>query len=129
MKRRAAPHLIDVNNLRVACSSCSLRELCLPAGLDPGEMERVDRLVTSRRKLRRGVDLYRAGAPLAALFAIRSGFMKSCVLHDDGREQVAGFHMAGDLLGLDAIGGGSHTCDTVALEDSEVCEIPFSYLE
>ena len=129
MKRRAASHLIDVNNLRVACSSCSLRELCLPAGLDPGEMERVDRLVTSRRKLRRGADLYRAGAPLASLFAIRSGFMKSCVLHDDGREQVAGFHMAGDLLGLDAIGGGSHTCDTVALEDSEVCEIPFSYLE
>jgi len=129
MNSKRAPRLIDINSLRVACSSCSLRELCLPAGLDPGEMERVDRLVTSRRKLRRGADLYRAGAPLAALFAIRSGFMKSCVLHDDGREQVAGFHMAGDLLGLDAIGGGSHTCDTVALEDSEVCEIPFSYLE
>jgi len=129
MRSKRAPRLIDINSLRVACSSCSLRELCLPAGLDPGEMERVDRLVTSRRKLRRGADLYRAGEPLAALFAIRSGFMKSCVLHDDGREQVAGFHMAGDLLGLDAIGGGSHTCDTVALEDSEVCEIPFSYLE
>jgi CRP/FNR family transcriptional regulator len=129
MKSKRAPRLIDINSLRVACSSCSLRELCLPAGLDPGEMERVDRLVTSRRKLRRGADLYRAGEPLAALFAIRSGFMKSCVLHDDGREQVAGFHMAGDLLGLDAIGGGTHTCDTVALEDSEVCEIPFPHLE
>ena len=129
MKSKRAPLLIDINHLRVACSSCSLRELCLPAGLDSGEMERVDQLVTSRRKLRRGADLYRAGQPLAALYAIRSGFMKSCVLHDDGREQVAGFHMAGDLLGLDAIGGGSHTCDTVALEDTEVCEIPFSYLE
>jgi CRP/FNR family transcriptional regulator len=129
MKSKRAPSLIDINSLRVACSSCSLRELCLPAGLDSGEMERVDQLVTNRRKLRRGADLYRAGEPLAALFAIRSGFMKSCVLHDDGREQVAGFHMAGDLLGLDAIGGGSHTCDTVALEDTEVCEIPFSYLE
>jgi CRP/FNR family transcriptional regulator len=129
MMRKGAPRLIDINSLCVACSPCSLRELCLPAGLDPGEMERVDRLVTSRRKLRRGADLYRAGEPLAALFAIRSGFMKSCVLHDDGREQVAGFHMAGDVLGLDAIGGGSHTCDTVALEDTEVCEIPFSYLE
>ena len=129
MKSKRALRLIDINHLRVACSSCSLRELCLPAGLDSGEMERVDQLVTHRRKLRRGADLYRAGAPLAALFAIRSGFMKSCVLHDDGREQVAGFHMAGDLLGLDAIGDGSHTCDTVALEDTEVCEIPFSSLE
>jgi len=121
--------LIDVNNLRVACSSCSLRELCLPAGLDAGEMERMDRLVTHRRRLRRGAGLYHAGEPLAGLFAIRSGFMKSCVLHDDGREQVAGFHMAGDLLGLDAIGSGNHTCDTVALEDTEVCEIPFASLE
>jgi CRP/FNR family transcriptional regulator len=129
MARERAGRLIDINNLRVACSSCSLRELCLPAGLDSGAMERLDRLVTHRRKLRRNAGLYRAGEPLGALYAIRSGFMKSCVLHDDGREQVAGFHMAGDLLGLDAIGGGSHTCDTVALEDTEVCEIPFASLE
>jgi CRP/FNR family transcriptional regulator len=129
MPSARAPRLIDVNNLRVACSSCSLRELCLPAGLDAGEMERMDRLVTHRRRLRRGTGLYHAGEPLAGLFAIRSGFMKSCVLHDDGREQVAGFHMAGDLLGLDAIGSGNHTCDTVALEDTEVCEIPFTSLE
>jgi len=129
MPSARAPRLIDVNNLRIACSSCSLRELCLPAGLDAGEMERMDRLVTHRRRLRRGAGLYHAGEPLAGLFAIRSGFMKSCVLHDDGREQVAGFHMAGDLLGLDAIGSGNHTCDTVALEDTEVCEIPFTSLE
>jgi CRP/FNR family transcriptional regulator len=129
MKTGRAPRLIGINILRVACSSCSLRELCLPAGLDSGEMERMDRLVTHRHRLRRGAGLYRAGEPLATLFAIRSGFMKSCVLHDDGREQVAGFHMAGDVLGLDAIGGGSHTCDTVALEDTEVCEIPFASLE
>jgi CRP/FNR family transcriptional regulator len=120
---------LTVNQLRVACSSCSLRELCLPAGLDAREMERVDRLVNRRRRLARGEHLYRAGAPLAALYAIRSGFMKSCVLHDDGREQVAGFHMAGDLLGFDAIGSGRHISDTVALEDSEVCEIPFPHLE
>jgi CRP/FNR family transcriptional regulator len=129
MPSARAPRLIDVNNLRIACSSCSLRELCLPAGLDSGEMERMDRLVTHRRRLRRGTGLYHAGEPLDGLFAIRSGFMKSCVLHDDGREQVAGFHMAGDLLGLDAIGSGNHTCDTVALEDTEVCEIPFTSLE
>ncbi|HXF65149.1 MAG TPA: fumarate/nitrate reduction transcriptional regulator Fnr [Burkholderiales bacterium] len=129
MNRKSAPDLINVNHLRVACSSCSLRELCLPAGLDLREMERVDRLVNRRRKLAHGEHLYRSGTPLAALYAIRSGFMKSCVLHDDGREQVAGFHMPGDLLGLDAISTGRHISDTVALEDTEVCEIPFPHLE
>lgn len=129
MNRKSAPNLISVNHLRVACSSCSLRELCLPAGLDLREMERVDRLVNRRRKLARGEHLYRCGMPLAALYAIRCGFMKSCVLHDDGREQVAGFHMAGDLLGLDAISTGRHISDTVALEDTEVCEMPFPHLE
>ncbi|MDH4152017.1 MAG: helix-turn-helix domain-containing protein, partial [Betaproteobacteria bacterium] len=57
------------------------------------------------------------------------GFVKSCVLHEDGREQVAGFHMMGDLMGMDAIGTDTHLCDAVALEDSEVCEIPLSELE
>lgn len=123
------PPSLDKGHPHVACSSCSLRELCLPAGIDPREMERIDELVNHRRKLKRGEHLYRAGASLASLYAIRSGTMKSCVLHEDGREQVAGFHMMGDLLGMDAISGGRHMCDIVALEDCEVCEIPFSCLE
>ena len=64
MKTQTPPRLIDINDLRVPAPPCSLHELCLPAGLDPSEMERVDRLVTSRRKLRRGDYLYRAGEPL-----------------------------------------------------------------
>ncbi|MBI1965902.1 MAG: fumarate/nitrate reduction transcriptional regulator Fnr [Betaproteobacteria bacterium] len=120
---------VDIGQLRVACSSCSLRELCLPAGFKAREMERIDGLVDQRRRVRKGEHLYRAGDPLTALYAIRSGFMKSCVLHEDGREQVAGFHMMGDLLGMDAIGGGHHMSDTMALEDSEVCEMPFTILE
>lgn len=129
MKTASASAAIDLSQLRVACSSCGLRELCLPAGLDPREMKKLDGLISHRRKLRRGEHLYRAGTPLALLYAIRSGFLKTCVLHDDGREQVAGFHMMGELLGLDAISNGSHMCDAIALEDSEVCEIPFGYLE
>jgi len=120
---------IDVRRLRAACSTCSLRELCLPAGLDQQELEKVDRMVNRRRPIRRGDYLYRSGAALESLYAIRIGFMKSCVLHEDGREQVAGFHMMGDLIGLDAIGSERHICDAVALEDSEVCEIPLAVLE
>jgi CRP/FNR family transcriptional regulator, anaerobic regulatory protein len=120
---------VDIDRLKTVCSACSLRELCLPAGLDQRELESVDRLVNRRRSVKRGDFLYRAGSELQSLFAIRTGFLKSCVLHDDGREQVAGFHMTGDLLGLDAISVNRHMCDAVALEDSEVCEIPFSVLE
>jgi len=120
---------VDVHKLQSVCSACSLRELCLPAGLDTEELAQVDRLVNRRQPVKRGDYLYRAGAALRSLYAIRTGFMKSSVLHEDGREQVAGFHMMGDLLGLDAIGTGQHMCDTLALEDSEVCEIPFPVLE
>jgi len=120
---------IDVDRLKAACSTCSLRELCLPAGLDTRELEQVDRMVNRRKAVRRGDYLYRAGSALESLYAIRTGFMKSCVLHDDGREQVAGFHMMGDLMGLDAISKSRHMCDVVALEDSEVCDIPLARLE
>jgi len=129
MASEPRPDQFDVLKLKTVCSSCSLRELCLPAGLDPRELDAVDRLVNRRRPVKRGDYVYRAGTALQSLFAIRTGFMKSCVLHEDGREQVAGFHMMGDIVGLDAISTTWHMCDTVALEDSEVCEIPFSLLE
>ena len=120
---------INVAQLRSHCSSCSLHELCLPAGLNKHELDQLDAIINRKRPLRRNDYLYRAGAGLQSLFAVRTGFFKSSVLHDDGREQIAGFHMAGELLGMDAIGSGKHVCDSIALEDSEVCEIPFHDLE
>ncbi len=120
---------VDFAQLRVACSACSLRELCLPAGLAAGDLRSLDALVNRRRPLKRGAYLYRNDARLQSLYAARSGFLKTSVAHADGREQIAGFHMPGDLMGLDAIGGGRHVCDAVALEDCEVCEMPLEALE
>jgi CRP/FNR family transcriptional regulator len=120
---------IDLHHLKTACSSCTLRELCLPAGLNEDELNRLDTMVNRKRPIKRGDYLYRSGAPMVSLYAIRSGFLKSCVLHDDGREQVAGFHMMGELVGMDAIASGKHVCDAIALEDSDVCEIPYADLE
>ena len=115
--------------LRVACSSCNLRELCLPVGLDPNDMERLDSLVENRRTLKRGEALYSAGESFRSLYAVRTGFFKTRVAAEDGRDQVTGFQMAGELLGFDGIGTERHTCDAVALEDSQVCVIPFTQLE
>ena len=111
--------------LRAACSNCTLRELCLPVGLSPQELEQLDQLIRLRRSLRRGEALFRAGEGFEALYAVRSGFFKTTVSREDGREQVTGFQMSGEILGLDGIGSGQHTCDAIALEDAEVCVMPF----
>jgi CRP/FNR family transcriptional regulator, anaerobic regulatory protein len=120
---------VNLTHLRVACSNCNLRELCLPVGLSGGEMAKVEQLVATRRKIRRGEALFRAGDAFESLYALRLGFLKSTLMSPDGREQVTGFHMAGELVGLDGIGGQTHHCDTVALEDTEVCVIPYERLE
>lgn len=120
---------IELARLRVACSNCGLRELCLPAGLESNDLNALEQLVNRRRSIKRGTHLYRNDSPLQSLYAIRGGFFKTSVSHPDGHEQVAGFHMPGDLMGLDAIGSGRHVCDAVALEDCEVCEMSLESLE
>ena len=122
-------HEVSLSLVKTACSNCNLRELCLPVGLTPSELERLDDLVSTRRRVKRGEHLYSAGENFDAIYAIRSGFFKTDVLLEDGREQVTGFQMAGELLGMDGIGTESHTCNAIALEDSEICAIPFNRLE
>ena len=111
------------------CSTCNLRELCLPEGLDAVETERLGDLVYTRKRVARGEALLRAGTPFESLYAVRSGFFKSGVVLEDGRDQVTGFHMAGEVLGMEGIATGEHTADLIALEDSEVCVLPYSRLE
>jgi CRP/FNR family transcriptional regulator len=127
-QQKASPD-ISISVIKTACSNCNLRELCLPFGLNLEELARLDDLVSTRRRIKRGDQLYRAGAAFDAIYAIRSGFFKTDVLLEDGRDQVTGFQMAGELLGLDGISTEFHTCNAVALEDSEICAIPFSRLE
>jgi CRP/FNR family transcriptional regulator len=115
----------DTRTIKVACSNCNLRELCMPLGLNPEELARVDELVATRRKVRRGTTLFRNGEPFTSLYAVRTGFFKTCVTAEDGRDQVTGFQMAGEIIGLDGIVNDRHTCDAVALEDAEVCVMPF----
>jgi CRP/FNR family transcriptional regulator len=120
---------IKAAEFKVACSNCNLRELCLPVGFSEPELERLDTLVATRRSLRRGELLFHSGDPFESLYAVRTGFFKTRVSSQDGRDQVTGFQMAGELLGLDGIGADRHTCDAVALEDSQVCVIPYGQLE
>ena len=114
---------------QVTCSNCNLRELCLPKGLPEDTMQRVDRVVYARRRVKRGEALFNAGDEFHSVYAVRTGFLKTTVVEDDGREQVTGFYMGGELLGLDGIGAGQYHGNAIALEDSEVCVLPFSLVE
>ena len=126
---QATQPAIRLEPFKVACSSCNLRELCLPVGISEDQLTRLDDIVAARRPVARGEALFRSGEAFASLYAVRTGFFKTCVSSEDGRDQVTGFQMAGELLGLDGIGTDFHTCDAVALEDSQVCVIPYSQLE
>jgi len=120
---------IRLEPFKVACSSCNLRELCLPLGMSVEQMDRLDAMVATRHTVAKGDALFRSGDAFASLYAIRTGFFKTCVSSEDGRDQVTGFQMAGELLGLDGIGTDRHTCDALALEDSQVCVIGYHQLE
>ena len=103
--------------------------MCFPRGLDAVAIRRLDTLVAGRRRVRKKANLYRVGEPFAALFAIRLGTFKTQLLTEDGREQVTGFYMGGEILGADGVGQAWHACEATALEDSEVCVLPFSQLD
>lgn len=120
---------MNSNAVKVACSSCNLRELCMPIGLSEADMERLDKLVATRRRVRRGNALFVAGERFSALYAIRTGFFKTCIATEDGRDQVTGFQMAGEIMGLDGIVSDAHTCNAIALEDAEVCVMPYGRIE
>ena len=120
---------MNPQTIKVACASCNLRELCMPMGLNSGELDMIDEMVGVRRKVKRGAALFRNGETFTSLFAIRTGFFKTSIASEDGRDQVTGFQMAGEVIGLDGIVNDHHTCDAVALEDAEVCVMPFADIE
>lgn len=115
--------------IKAACSNCNLRELCMPIGFNAEDMQKLDEVVATRRRVKQGDLLFRDGEPFKSLFAIRTGFFKTCVSTADGREQVTGFQMAGEIIGLDGIVSDHHSCNAVALEDADVCVMPFANVE
>lgn len=113
----------------IACSSCCLQSVCLPCDLKAGDLERFGDIAAAKRKVARGASLYRPGEAFDSLYAVRSGAFKTVGVSHDGEEKVTGFYLSGELLGLDSISSGRHGYSAVALEDSEVCAIPFAALE
>ena len=114
--------------IKTSCSACHLRDLCLPCGMTAPDVDRLDSMMFGRRKVKAGQTLYREGDKFQYIYAVRAGTLKSSLMLADGREQVSGFHIAGELVGLDGVAQGSHASSTMALEDTELCAIPYAHL-
>lgn len=123
-----APFSLDLARLRRSCAACSLQNLCLPAGVDARDLGRLEAVVLPRRPLAKGESLFRAGDPLRAVYVASEGAFKTVVVNEAGEEHVLGFHLPGELFGLDAVGSGRHRCEAVALEAASVCDLPFANL-
>ena len=120
---------VSLHELKVSCQSCTLADLCLPHGMAEGEMEKLDKIVIRQQPFQPGQHLFRPGDKSHALFAVRSGALKSYCITEDGEEQVLGFTLPGELTGMDGLSGGCYSSAAMVLETSSVCELPFSKLE
>jgi CRP/FNR family transcriptional regulator len=127
----AAPKVVlqEVGRTATPWLMGSLGDWCLPRGLETDEIQLLDQLVARRIRLRKGEVLYRAGERFTSLYAVRSGSCKTVLPGEAGQDQVAGYHMAGDVIGTDGIGTDRHDCEAIALEDMEVLGLPFDRVE
>jgi len=121
--------VVNLDDLRAKCKSCSLYQLCLPLGLQEGDIDRLESIIKRRKVVEKGSYLYHSGDKLKSLYAVRSGSFKSYVPVAESAEQIIGFHLPGELMGMDGIHGEQHKSYSKALETSSVCEIPFDKLE
>lgn len=119
---------IELAKIRATCENCNLSEICLPRGLNKQDLERLDDVVKRSKPLHKGDVLFRAGDPLSSLYAVRSGSFKLTILPGQGEEQVIGFYLPGEIMGLDGIETHSHSCTAVALETSTLCAFSYSNL-
>lgn len=120
--------IINFKSRKRACKACNLAQSCLPLGLNKAELDLLDKLTQQASWIETGSRLFRSGQPLTSLFAVRTGSIKTKVVTHDGGDRIVGFHLPGDLLGLEAFSRSFYSCTAVALEDSSICELPYKNL-
>jgi CRP/FNR family transcriptional regulator len=121
--------VISFDTIRVACKNCTLSQLCLPMGMSPEDVDRLDSIVKRSRPLHRGDHLFRSGERFRSLYVVKTGSVKTYTPSEEGGEQVLGFHLPGEIIGLDAIDQDVHACSAKVLETSAICEVPFQRFE
>jgi len=128
MNKTKRPSVVNLADIKVACANCSLYELCLPLGVKDDDLDELENII-ARRKLTKGHYLFRQDQAFTSIYALRTGSLKTFSLNSDGSEQITGFHLPGELVGLDAISSTKHPSNARALETVSYCELPFDQLE
>lgn len=111
------------------CNDCTLSGMCLPLALQTEELNILDEIVKRGRPLKKGELLFRQGDPFTSIYALRSGALKTFSVSDTGDEQITGFHLASEMIGLSGMDDQQYPVSAVALETTSVCEIPFEKLD
>lgn len=120
---------ISIGGCAIHCHDCSMGALCIPFTLNENELDKLDYIIERKKPVQKGDQIFKSGDSLKALYAIRSGTVKSYTITEQGDEQITGFHLAGDVIGFDGIHDHQHQSFAQALETSMVCEIPFDTLD
>ena len=122
-------NVFDVGTYQLSCHNCGFVELCLPRSLNSTQIKNVESIINVKAPLQRGERLFTAGDRFQSVYAVKSGSVKIYMLAEDGEEQVLGFYMPGEMVGLDGLNQKYHTCTAEALETTSICEIPYPTLE
>lgn len=122
----APEQVIDFSKLKATCSNCNLHELCLPRGLNAGDLAKLDHVVKGSRPIQKGDHIFRADDLFSSFYAVRSGSVKVYILNESGEEQIVGFYFPGEIIGFDAVHQQQHTCSAVAMETTTFCSLPYN---
>jgi CRP/FNR family transcriptional regulator len=125
----AKSETLKIADIKASCGSCSLSELCLPHGMGDEDIDALDQIIKRVQPYQPRQHIFRAGDPCNALFAVRSGALKSYCTTEDGDEQVLGFTLPGELVGLDGLHSGVYASSSIVLETASICELPYERLE
>jgi CRP/FNR family transcriptional regulator len=111
------------------CLNCNLNNLCVPIAVRKNEIDRLEEIIKQGKTLNRNEHIFQEHSEFKSIFAVRSGAVKTYTISREGQEQVTGFYLPGEIIGLDSTNTKNYSCSAKALERSSVCEIPFNQLE
>jgi len=117
--------LADDGDIARFCSTCVFSQACLDEGMDKSALRELHLLIEHVGPLRPGTFVFREGDHFDAIAAVRSGTVKTSRVDREGREQVLGFHLPGEIIGLSAIDGERFPCSGVALDSVQLCRFSF----